>query len=389
MSAIALLKSLANPSNLDAPIAVQVTDPALVNAKRDKTKVVLSFDPGFAKKAAETAILHHKLEKAQADFTLLQAEMRDYGRNKRDKFNDLFKTNVTTACVPYEVETPDGTKETRYVQVICSHKFSVQSDMILGARESLGEWMDRLFVVKTEKRLRPNAEDVIRNVLVEAGLTSEQADSAMASLFETVQKVEVREGYESDVKKVPPSVADILTQAVTRAAPGLKFPTLYATSPFGKSIRDTNMTKKTASKKTASKKITPEAEIGIEEFHKVVTAFMLWLLDSTLDDSYSKMLWFFYGEATKKDEESLKTFKSGIEALKKMSVDERVEIFFRPDTHTSNLEASMAVLLNKSLVAAEFMNDRRLKEEAVMTAKKKALAKLSAEERKILGFSSV
>jgi hypothetical protein len=223
-SALSQLKALAQKKPAaEAPLlAAQQQDPALAGAKRDKYTVLLGLDPAFSAQAAEAAQLKAALERAQADFEILQSQVRDYGKGKRELYNDAFKADVTTVKVPYEVTTPAG-PEKAFISVICSSKYSVSREIVLNNRPAMGEHFDKLFVVEETKELRPNAEELIRNVFAEMGLTGEDLEGAMSQLFEVKQKVSAAAGYEQAAKAAPGPVKAILDQAVTRAQPGLKF----------------------------------------------------------------------------------------------------------------------------------------------------------------------
>lgn len=223
-SALSALKALAakKPAEQAPLLAAQQQDPALAGARRDKNTVMLGYDPAFAEKAAECAALKEAMERAEADFKVLQSLTRDYGKGKRELYNDAFKADVTTVKVPYEVQTPAG-PERRFVSVICSHKFSVSQEIILNNREAFGADFDKLFAVEETKQLKPNAEELIRNVFSEMGLSGDELEGAMDQLFEVKRKVSARDTYEVESKKAPPTARAILDQAVTRAEPGLKF----------------------------------------------------------------------------------------------------------------------------------------------------------------------
>lgn len=225
MSALDALRNLGQkkPAPQSPALSAQNSDPAIAGAKRDKNTVKLGFDPGFNERAAYGAVLKHALERATSDFEIIQSELRDYGKGKRGVYNDAFKANVTTVCVPFNVDTPAG-PETKYVQVICSNKYSVVKDMILNNDEALGEWRDRLFTTEITKKLKPNAEELVRNLLSEMGLQGDELEASMGALFDTESKVSTREDFEQQSAAAPPEVRAILEQAVTRAQPGLKFP---------------------------------------------------------------------------------------------------------------------------------------------------------------------
>lgn len=224
MSALDALRNLAQkkPAAQAPGLTIQVTDPAIAGAKRDKNTVKLGHDPNFSDRAAYGAKLKAAMEQATSDFEVVQAELRDYGRDKRRAYNETFKTVITTVGVPYSVETPEG-QESRYVNVICSNKYSIQKDIVLNNQQTLGDWMDRLFAVETTKKLKPDAEGLIRNVFQELGMEGEALEGAMNSLFETDHKVTTKEDFEQQESKAPDAVRSLLSQAVTRSSPGLKF----------------------------------------------------------------------------------------------------------------------------------------------------------------------
>jgi len=222
-SALDSLKALSKKQPAPAAaISVQVNDPAIQGAKKDKNTVILGLDPSIAERAQYAANLKEALERAQADFEVSQAEMRDYGSGKRSLYNDTFKANVTTVKVPYSVQTPTG-PETKHVLVICSNKYSVQKDVVLNNKAALGDSYNRLFVEESSKKLKANAEELIRGVFTDLGITGEELETTMGNLFEEEVKVKTTEQYEVESKKLPDDVRMILDQAVTRAQPGLKF----------------------------------------------------------------------------------------------------------------------------------------------------------------------
>lgn len=232
-SALASLKALANkkaPEGASTALATQLGDPAISGAKRDKNVVRLGFDPTIAERAALAAGLKEALERAESEFKILQGEMRDYGAKKRGIFNDTFKSDVTTVCVPFLIENSDTEsdtpgRETHYVQVICSNKYSVQKDMVLGNKDTIGASLyGKLFVEEITKTLKPNAEEMFREILKErCDLDGEELDGVMNVLFDTDTKVATAKNYESEIKSAPEEIQTILAQAVTRSAPGLKF----------------------------------------------------------------------------------------------------------------------------------------------------------------------
>lgn len=234
-SALDALKALAakKPAPTGASdAAVQIADPAIAGARRSKSKstVLLGFDPSVAEDAATCAQLKRALADAEASFKVFQAKIRDYGKEKREAYNSAFKAGVTTVCVPYLSEVPHDPnsdtpgRETHHIQVICSNKYSVAQETVLANRETLGEHYDRLFVEEETKKLRANAEELIRDLLAENGIQGEALETVMSTLVEKTTKVSTTEAYEQEVRKVPESLRAVLDQAVTRVEPGLKFP---------------------------------------------------------------------------------------------------------------------------------------------------------------------
>ena len=210
------------PAPATSSLAAQINDPAIAGARKDKNTVVLGFDPAIAEHARHAAQLKEALERAEGEFSISQAEMRDYGASKRGLYNDTFKANVTTVKVPFTVDTPGG-PETKYVAVVCTNKYSVQKDVVLGNKELLGPSYERLFIEERSKKLKPNAEELIRGVFEQVGLVGDELENAMESLFEEEVKVKTAEAYEQEAKKLPQDMQTILGQGVTRSQPGLKF----------------------------------------------------------------------------------------------------------------------------------------------------------------------
>jgi hypothetical protein len=224
-SALSALRALSNKEKVEekSEFASTVNDVAIKGAKRIKTTVHLGLDMEFQGTARKAAEAHEVMERAKSEFEIYQAQVRDYGAEKRLVWNDTFKANDTTMAVPYEVEVVGGGKEVRTVQVVCTNKFSVRDESIKQIRGDLGDAFPRLFEESVEKVLRPNCADLMKGILKDAGLPEEEVDSAMESLFETKTKIKTAKNYEQEVKRVPDGVRAILDQAVTRSAPALKF----------------------------------------------------------------------------------------------------------------------------------------------------------------------
>jgi len=204
-------------------IVQSLTDPAIQGASKKGSIVQLGFDPSIAEKAKNCAALKEALDNAATAFATLQGDMRDYGDSKRIRYNDMFKSDAVTMAVPFEVETPGGI-EKKFVQVICTNRYSCSQDVIKGSKEALGEFYPRLFEETEVKTLKPNAEELIRNLLAEMGLTGEQLDNTMDNLREVRVSVKAKDNYEAEARNVPEAIKTILDQGVKRQAPGLKFP---------------------------------------------------------------------------------------------------------------------------------------------------------------------
>lgn len=204
-------------------LAAQTQDPALAGAKLVRTTVQLGLDPKFTATVKKAAELDSVLKAAEADFKILQSEVRDYGKGKRELYNDAFKVNLQTVAIPYEVETPTGL-EKKFVQVTCTNRYSLQKEMIVGNKEKFGETYSKLFEEERVKTLKPNAEDLIRGILQENGIDGEDLEAAMGTLFEEEVVVKTTDKYEIEAKKVSDEhLSAVLEQAVTRAQPSVKF----------------------------------------------------------------------------------------------------------------------------------------------------------------------
>lgn len=207
-------------------------DPAIANAKRNKNTVTLGADPDIEEDAKTCAALKNALDTATAQFKIFQSKIRDYGAGKRIAYNEAFKANITTVQVPFTIQVADGDgmaatpgREEKVVQVVCTSKYSVAADTVLALEGDMGDKLfGRLFEKAESKALKPNAEDLIRELLGELGIEGEELDNAMNRLFDTTVKVKATKGYEDEIKEAPDAIQQILKQAVVRQAPGLKFP---------------------------------------------------------------------------------------------------------------------------------------------------------------------
>lgn len=213
------------PPKGSATIVQSLSDPALQGATKKGSVVQLGLDPEFTPRAKHCADLNEALKNAETAFSVLQTELRDYGAEKRERYNDLFNADAITVCVPYEVDSPGqpNGKEKKFVQVICTNKYSVQQDVIKGSKEALGEHYDRLFEETTTRTLKPNAEELLRNLFLELKVPADRVDATLDSLRDVNVSVKTKADYEKQSKHVPEAVKTILDQGVKRQQPGLKF----------------------------------------------------------------------------------------------------------------------------------------------------------------------
>ncbi len=237
-SAIAALMSAISPKTTDSVVGAEyerkMRDPAIVGAVRkgkSSSVVTLGSDPSVSKDAKAIADIKSRMDDLAADFKVKQEVLRTYGSQKRELYNDVFRTDITTVNIPYSVEVPPADDsstpgyETKFVQVTCANKYTVAKDPILEGRETvLGKWFDTLFVKDTKKVLRQNAEDLFRQILIDQGLVDDVLEKAMSALFEEEVSVATVEAYESLEKTAPDHVRQFLSQSVTRNQPSIKFP---------------------------------------------------------------------------------------------------------------------------------------------------------------------
>ncbi len=225
MGALDKLKSLGKPKveTTEEKVPEGLQDPAILGAKRNKTTVTLGSDPEFAPKAFEAARLQRHLKKAEDAFKVAQSELREYGAKKRELYNKTFRADITTVNIPYSFVTTEGTEE-KHVQVICTNKYSVNGEMVLGNQEVLGDKFDQLFTVKTVKSLKPDAEDLFREVLMEQGMSAEEVDNAMEKLLEVKKDVSTKPDFETKILEMPENIQLLLGQGVSRVSPAIKFP---------------------------------------------------------------------------------------------------------------------------------------------------------------------
>lgn len=229
-SALDTLRSLTRKGPApEAPgLASQISDPAIAGAKRDKTVVRLGLDPAQEPAVREAVAAHAAKSAADARYAVSQEKLRDYGASKREAYNAAFRADVTTVAVPYrqDPEAPTDTQagEVRYVQVVCTNKYSVNKDLVLANRERFGDAYSKLFVESRQKVLKPNAEELIRGLLEQMGVVGEELEASMSTLFDEQVSVSATKEFETVSKAQDENVRAILKQVATRSQPAVKIP---------------------------------------------------------------------------------------------------------------------------------------------------------------------
>jgi len=233
-------QALAELMSLTAPAAsatatsspAEVLDPAIDGATLHNNVVRLGLDPQVAKIAARAVKLIAILKDRQAMFADVQVLLRTYGKAKRDAYNDFMRRDVTTVSIPYLARVPSDPdsetpgRELRYVQVICTSKYSVVKETVLRMEKELGDAFRRLFVKQEERVLKPDTLGLFKQILKDVGVPEDRLERTLDVLFETNIRVLAHDDYETEHKKLPEKTRAILDQAVVRQQPGLKFPAL-------------------------------------------------------------------------------------------------------------------------------------------------------------------
>jgi hypothetical protein len=223
-SAVDTLKKLASQNEKTSnAISTHSKDPALSGAIRDKNVLRLGIDPDIEDKAREAADLKLALADAEARFAIVQKEIRQYGSDKRQSYNETFKTCVTSVSVPYSTgEFENGQPGVKHVTVVFTNRHTVNPD-VANHKPSLGPAFDRLFVEKRSKTLKPNAEHLMRGLLGELGLSEKDVDQAMQVLFDERVSIATSKNYESEEQKLPDELKAILSQFVRKTSPSIRF----------------------------------------------------------------------------------------------------------------------------------------------------------------------
>jgi hypothetical protein len=125
--------------------------------------------------------------------------------------------------VPECADSSTPGREQRVIQVVCTNKYSTSPE-VLKFKEDLGATFNLLFIEERTQILKPNAEDLIRNLLTELGIQGEELETSMGALFEERVSVSTAAGYEQEEKKLPDETRSVLSQLVKRTNPSLRFP---------------------------------------------------------------------------------------------------------------------------------------------------------------------
>jgi len=227
-NALEALKSLSKKGSVakDSSVANEATtDPAILQAKKDKTVIRLGMDDSVAGTVARAHEVSRALDRLEGEWKVYEGQLRDYGASKRQVWNRLMKDSATTMAVPFKGQDEQGQDTIFYLRVTCTNKYSVNKETALKLKEELGVLYGKLFRETEEKVLKPNVEGVLRGILQEAGLKDDDLEGAMSALFDTEVTVAAQKDYEERLNEVEDeSLKNILNMAVVRSAPGLKFP---------------------------------------------------------------------------------------------------------------------------------------------------------------------
>lgn len=207
---------------LDA-LQTQLSDTAIAGSSRKATVVRLGIDPSIKDIASRVVSLKNELERSEKEFSEMENHIRSYGSVKRDAYNEAFKSDIKTVCIPYIATSENGETETHYVKVSCSDNFSIKHQEVLAHETVLGSSFSLMFEKSVERRLRPNSIDIVRELLRELGAKEKEVDSMMDTLFEQVTRLSVKSTYEEELKKLPDAMKQVLSQIVTKAKPSVKY----------------------------------------------------------------------------------------------------------------------------------------------------------------------
>jgi len=221
----ALLELAKQKTKPELRLVTELPDAALDGAQREGDVIVLGRDPVIEERAAEGAALHAAKVAAEKAYDELVPDLQEYGAEARAKYNGRFGTEITTIKIPFTGD--DG--EERRCAVTCSRRFSVKAEVAFALQLQLGSTFDELFVVTNEEILKPAAAGVFDQVLLEhlkkAGVKNAKKllPALHEALFEKKKTIATVSDYEKKLASVPEEAKAMLKQAVTRAAPSVKF----------------------------------------------------------------------------------------------------------------------------------------------------------------------
>jgi hypothetical protein len=196
-------------------------DGVVRNATRNRGVVTLGHDSSIQLRARCCAQLKQALINAQMAFDSVQSDLKEYGKQKRDEYNEAFRSNVVTVNVPYISSSGNP----QFIQVTCTNRYTIDSVVVLNMEKEMdSDLFERLFTKEVKKVLKPNAEQVLRELLSEFGLKDDALNNAFDSLFDTEIEVSTTSVYEDEIKKAPEEVQKTLAPSVVRVEPSLKFP---------------------------------------------------------------------------------------------------------------------------------------------------------------------
>ena len=202
---------------------------------RDGVVLVLARGLLIEARAAEASALHEALAVAKKEYEATQAVLRAFGERARDLWHQRFGTRIASIRVLFTAE--DGAA--RSCTVTAAQRYTVDGPMVLAARERLtashpsaAEAFGACFTIRSERRLRANALELLEGVLRAAGA----ADAAIPALLDMLVVSEPHVDVVGDFEEraallgaavtkglVPDELPAVLAAAVRRAAPSVSF----------------------------------------------------------------------------------------------------------------------------------------------------------------------
>ena len=214
--ALSLKRSMEAAAAVESPVS---EDPVILGARREKNVVILGSNDAMAEAAACGSELKDAISQSQEAFDMIAGDLRRYAKEKREAYNKAYSADISTVGVPYV----DSNGLPAIVNITVADRYSVQKDVVLNNRDTFGPMFDRLFKVEESKKLKPNAEALIRGVFSDLGLTGEDLENTMNNLLETEVKVSVQKDFEKTSKMCTPNQKAVLDQTVAQAQPAVKF----------------------------------------------------------------------------------------------------------------------------------------------------------------------